>query len=121
MDLAASCGTIGFVSSRWVLGVVLVLVVAVTGTAGAGVFKPRGGTKTSAKKTAPVAASSKKQPTRTTTTTPRRVVTTKKAPGKKGSRVATKGRPNAPTPDPRKGEDVVITEDEEDDVIIRDD
>jgi len=119
VDLAASCGTIGFVSSRWVLGLVLVLVVAVTGSAGAGVFKPRGGTKISAKKTAPVAASSKKQPTRTTTTTPRRVVTTKAA-GKQGSRVATKGRPNDLTPDPKKA-DVVITEDEEDDVIIRDD
>lgn len=100
--------------TRWWLS--LVLVIAFCATASAGVFKPRGGGKTSGKKPA---ATAKK------TTKPAKPAAKKstaaKRPAKKTSKVASKGRPDDLTPDPETKPEVAAVEDEEEDVIIRDD
>jgi pyruvate/2-oxoglutarate dehydrogenase complex dihydrolipoamide acyltransferase (E2) component len=135
-DLVGGCGTITFV--RWLIALIVVFVAA---QADAGVFKARGGdpkakpgakapakpetTKAAAKtdpapkKAAPPATAPKKMVTRGPA--PKKAPAGKAAaPKKGGSRVATKGRPDDLTPDVKK-DDVVITEDSEEDVIIRDD
>lgn len=101
-----------------------------TTVADAGVFKQRGGSKPAAapaaKKPAPQAPAKKAAPAPAKKATP----VAAKAPAKKKGSVAASGRPDDLTPDEepaapakkkgKKGDEVTITVEDEDDVIIRD-
>lgn len=128
LDLPPGCVTITFV--RWLMA--LVVSFAVANPAGAGVFKARGSKpataapakkdKPAAKTSEPAAAPAKKAPAKAA------AAPAKKAPVKKAA-VASSGRPDDLTPEAappaKKGkkaakDDVAITVEDEDDVIIRD-
>lgn len=111
---------------RWLIALALLFAVD---RADAGTFKARGttNTKPAAKtpaKTEPAKKTEKAEPEKKPA-----AKTAQKAPAKKpaatakkkpSSQVATKGRPDDLTPNPKKKGDVRITEDDEEDVIIRD-
>ena len=105
---------------RWLIALAVLFA---SGRADAGTFKARGGDKNKPAAKTPA----KTEPKKTEKTDADKKPVAAKAPAKKApakkkpaSQVATKGRPDDLTPNPKKKGDVKIIEDNEEDVIIRD-
>jgi hypothetical protein len=111
VDRLATCGTISFV--RWLIAVAVSF--ALAAPAEAGVFKSRGKPAPAATPKKPVA---KKAPAKAAA--PKKAAARTPAKKKARSAAASKARPTELIPDSKTEGGVMITEDVEDDVIIRD-
>jgi hypothetical protein len=117
VDLRATCGTISFV--RWLIA--LVVSFAIAAPAEAGVFKSRGKPDAKPAAAAKKPAAVKKTPAKQAAAPKKATPVAAKTPAKKGrSSAASKGRPDDLIPDKKTDGGVTISEDAEDDVIIRD-